>query len=85
MQYIWKIKWNMWNGTFYTKQTKEKKNRTEHTPCNTEEVMEVAKRRWLGPPSFPLIEGGKSLLSTSNQKMEQDSLLNATIFSWDKI
>lgn len=56
--------------------------RNQHTACNTNEVVEVGRRRWLGPPSFPLTEDGKSMSSEFlNQKIEQDVLLKITIFS----
>lgn len=50
------------------------------TACNTAGVVEEANRRWLGPPSFPLIEEGKSTFSITgmDQNMEQADLANET-------
>lgn len=46
------------------------------TACNTQVVKEIDNLRWLGPPSFPLTELGRTLSSISepDENTEQDKL-----------
>lgn len=57
-----------------------RENLNDRTASKTEVHREEDKRRWLGPPSFPLIEPGRvmSSVTTPDQKTEHDNLVNET-------
>lgn len=62
------------------KDVKTQGNQKNLTASKTEVHREDDRRRWLGPPSFPLMGPGrvKSLANTSEWKMEVDNLVNET-------
>lgn len=83
-----------WLEHMETTITKKSKNGEEYreimndrTASKTEVHRGVDKRRWLGPPSFPLTEPGRIVFSvtTSHQKTAPDDLVNETSSSCQSI